>query len=1007
MNLVLSQPWVQKLGWTLIQFLWQGTVIAVGFAILRAMSRRVLSAQGRYILSCCTMAAMAILPVLTLFAQTDSTTASVTPWPLASPDAWRSILPWLVIGWLAGAIGFTIRFAAGWISSIRLRRVCVTPLPAEWTTCLEELMARLRVSRPVQFLQSALVDAPMMTGWLRPVVLIPAGMITGLPPEYVRALLAHELAHVRRFDYLINILQSGVEAVLFYHPAVWWISDQIRADREECCDDLAVAASGDVLVYASALAELETRRAASRGLALAANGGPLLRRIRRLVQPPASQHSIPGPAAAIMSVLWLIGMGAAVAHGSPAKPVAAVPAPVTAPQPVEAIQPSAPVAAPAQIALNRGVRVPPVLLSPFGPPAPPQQTPAGPTKQAATPAAPAAAQRLPEGTGKSVFENTCGGCHGADIVIGQTGTREVWQGLVDSMRSRGALGTDEEFRDIVNYLTTYFGVPKTARVEGTVVSSAGGPVRGADVRLVSVRTNGTPVGPAYMTVSDDNGKFAIEGIDPATGFVLSAQKTGYSAVRYGVKASLGPAAPAVTFELKAGESLKNMDLTMIAQGVLVGAVRDADGDPVANAQVISLRRVTPRGTQLTLSGTAQTNDLGEFRLAGLAPGRYYVMANSTQEFGKGLVGLPTFYANAANAPDASQVEVAGGEEKRIEIRIREGKRYTVRGKVSDSPSPKAGAMTMVQAVPDMGLGAIAALITSGTEGTARVGADGNFELKVTPGDYVLRLTSIGDGAMTTTTSQPIKVGEADLNGVVIGQAPSFTISGKVTVEEGSLAEVFTAAATLPAGGRGAGRGASNPNADANGMRLTLNSADGGAALNATVDPDGNFTIEHARPGHYNINQGTVPATYIKTLRWDGSDITEKELNIEGSGTLEIVFRKGAVRITGTVKNDKVEAPGGAMVVLWPEQPMPAFAYTGARMATSDNKNAFSMPALRPGIYYGIALEDTGSNLAQIRGLLVQFSAQATKVEIKENTPVTVTVNAIPGYKVREAMGKLP
>jgi len=106
----------------------------------------------------------------------------------------------------------------------------------------------------VRLLISALVQVPTVIGWLRPVVLVPVGALSGLPAEYLEALLLHELAHVRRHDYLVNILQSVAEALLFYHPAVWWVSGHIRAERELCCDDVAVAVSGDALTYARALA---------------------------------------------------------------------------------------------------------------------------------------------------------------------------------------------------------------------------------------------------------------------------------------------------------------------------------------------------------------------------------------------------------------------------------------------------------------------------------------------------------------------------------------------------------------------------------------------------------------------------------------------------------------------------------------------------------------------------------------------------------------------------------
>ncbi len=174
----------------------------------------------------------------------------------------------------------------------------------------------MRIARPVRLLVSSRVESPCIVGWLRPVVLAPLGALTGLAPEYVEALLAHELAHIQRHDYLVNVLQGIVESLLFYHPAVWWLSSQIRTEREHCCDDLAVAASGDVLTYARALAELESARPAHFKTALAANDGSLVRRIRRLVDPGAQAPSGWG-AAWVLSVLMLLAVGTAIMHGAP------------------------------------------------------------------------------------------------------------------------------------------------------------------------------------------------------------------------------------------------------------------------------------------------------------------------------------------------------------------------------------------------------------------------------------------------------------------------------------------------------------------------------------------------------------------------------------------------------------------------------------------------------------------------------------------------------------------
>ena len=192
-------------------------------------------------------------------------------------------LPWVVMVWLVGALVFWVRLAGGWVVAARMRSMLVRRAPPEWQQTLSKLGARIGLSRPVQLLVSALVQVPTVVGWLRPVVLVPVGALGGLPAEHLEALLLHELAHIRRHDYLVNMLQSVAEALLFYHPAVWWVSGHIRAERELCCDDVAVSVRGDALTYARALAELESYRPAHLGAAIAANGGSLSDRIARLL----------------------------------------------------------------------------------------------------------------------------------------------------------------------------------------------------------------------------------------------------------------------------------------------------------------------------------------------------------------------------------------------------------------------------------------------------------------------------------------------------------------------------------------------------------------------------------------------------------------------------------------------------------------------------------------------------------------------------------------------------
>jgi beta-lactamase regulating signal transducer with metallopeptidase domain len=349
LELLLRQPWMARLGWTLVHFLWQGTVIAAAYAAAHGLGGRLLSARGRYALACAALTAMVAAPPVTFLAS-GVVTAATPALAIAAGPAWGRALPWLAVIWAAGVALFSARLIGGWRVVARMRRVAVSAPPAEWREALDALMARMRVAAPVRLLASALASTPTVVGWLRPVILVPVEALTGMPAEQMRALLAHELAHILRRDYLVNILQSVAEAALFYHPAVWWISARIRAEREACCDDLAVEATGDVLAYASALADLDSRRRARLRLATAANGGSLVSRIRRLLgQSEPFSHTLPDHGAVwALSLVWLAGVGAAViAHGAQPQAEASIHAALGAfAPPVAAAAPATPRMAP-------------------------------------------------------------------------------------------------------------------------------------------------------------------------------------------------------------------------------------------------------------------------------------------------------------------------------------------------------------------------------------------------------------------------------------------------------------------------------------------------------------------------------------------------------------------------------------------------------------------------------------------------------------------------------------
>jgi len=222
-----TADWITRLGWTLLHSLWEIALVA----------------------------------------------AVLAPW-----------MPWCVVAWFVGVFAVSLWNLGGWIAAQRLKRLGTNPVAEELSRRLSTLAQRSGINRSVAVVKSLMVEVPVVVGWLRPMILLPAGILTGLTPAELDAVLAHELAHIRRHDYLVNLLQTVIETLFFYHPGVWWLSRQIRVAREHCCDDAAVALCGNKVDYASALAAVEAGRAAPK-MAMAARktDNSTLGRIRRVL----------------------------------------------------------------------------------------------------------------------------------------------------------------------------------------------------------------------------------------------------------------------------------------------------------------------------------------------------------------------------------------------------------------------------------------------------------------------------------------------------------------------------------------------------------------------------------------------------------------------------------------------------------------------------------------------------------------------------------------------------
>lgn len=307
MNLVNLPPTLSALiAHVLIQFLWQGALLALVLAAALRLTRSH-SASLRHALACGTLGLMLAAPILTLVlawppsaapsvaGAFTATTEKTTPAESFAPTALLepSWTPWITWLWLAGVVTLAFRWIGGWWQLNRLITRHSQPASVDWQRRLEALTASLGWRGDVRLRESSHVTGPLVVGGWRPVILLPLGLLTGLPTVQVEAILLHELAHLRGRDFLINGLQRVAETVLFYHPAVWWVSEQIRRERELRCDDLVVSVQGGGRSLAEALLTLAEREADLPPFALAADGGSLPHRIRRLLGVSDSDAATP------------------------------------------------------------------------------------------------------------------------------------------------------------------------------------------------------------------------------------------------------------------------------------------------------------------------------------------------------------------------------------------------------------------------------------------------------------------------------------------------------------------------------------------------------------------------------------------------------------------------------------------------------------------------------------------------------------------------------------------
>jgi len=326
---------VESISWALIHSLWQGFIIT-GIVIIAMSVFRNANSRIKYGLACGAMTIMFLTTILTFTytfnnnshsstvlshpanaetsliqssqftnAQTDNP-AALSSQAFLDDSGNYNVMGWIFFFWALGVIIVSVYNLFSWRETRYLVTTDTDPAADFWQMRFSYICDKFKLNRKIRLIQSALVKTPCVVGWIKPVILAPASILTGLNASYLDLILAHEIAHVKRYDILVNYIQAFIETLLFFNPFVWWISKQVRIEREHCCDDIVVENFGGRITYAHALADLEGFRISRPGLALGADGGKLLPRIKRLLSVKNEINYRPGIGASLISIASLV-----------------------------------------------------------------------------------------------------------------------------------------------------------------------------------------------------------------------------------------------------------------------------------------------------------------------------------------------------------------------------------------------------------------------------------------------------------------------------------------------------------------------------------------------------------------------------------------------------------------------------------------------------------------------------------------------------------------------------
>ncbi len=521
-------------------------------------------------------------------------------------------------------------------------------------------------------------------------------------------------------------------------------------------------------------------------------------------------------------------------------------------------------------------------------------------------------------------------------------------------------------------------------VEGQVLDAATGePVRKATVLLT--RTDPSPGQNAppqsYTAASTAGGQFSIKDIEPGK-YRLSVNRNGYVALTYGAR---GPMRPGTTLSLIRAQRVKDISLKLTPHAIITGRVVDEDGEAVANARVMlqAFHYANGRKQLMSTGGGASTNDLGEYRIFGVAPGKYYLsVAPVTNAPGFAIDGarsagpdedyVTTYYPGTIDPAAAAQLEVpVGGQMRGIDIALSKARTVHVKGRVATGSTGRQNAFALL--LPRN---------AGGIFGPLRnfpIDPSGKFDIRgVVPGAYVL-VVSVNDANSYRQGRMPIDVGAGNVEGVQLAIAPGADIKGRVRPENDSGPLDLTT------------------------VRISLQSREPnsmmfGGGMSQLKGEEGAFEIKSAAPDLYNVLVSGLPAgSYVKSIRSDQVDVLASGLDLTNGAAapLDIVISPKAASVTGTAQNPDSNNPTpGAMIVLVPQEKdrrdQPAFY----RNLTADQHGAFSFTGVPPGEYRAYAWEDVETGAYMDPDFMKPFADKGEALTLRESDQKNLTLKVI-------------